>query len=146
MNILKDLVNNKKQLFLTILLVVYILINIKTPDVLSELIDNVYGNLVLVVLAMILFAHSNIVVGVLGVVATYLLLRRSSVSTGTYAIQHYLPSEKSRTDDFSKLNEVPYSLEEQIISKMAPIVSHSASFMETDVSPVLETPNNVTNL
>lgn len=146
MNILKDLVNNKKQLFLTILLVLYILINIKTPVVLNELIDNVYGNLVLVVLAMILFAHSNIVVGVLGVIATYLLLRRSSISTGNYAIQNYLPSEKSRTDDFTKLNEVPYSLEEQIISKMAPIVSHSSSFMETDVNPILETPNNVTNL
>ena len=141
---LKDLmkVENINQIILGIVLIVYIILNVKTPQTISSMIDTVYGNLFVVVVTMILFSTSNPAIGILAVVAAFLLLKRSSASTGTLAIEKYLPSEKSRSDDFSKLNEIPITLEEQMVYKMAPLVSHPSSYSDTNVKPVLEAPND----
>jgi hypothetical protein len=103
------------------------------------MIDTIYGNIVIVIIAIILFSNSHPVVGTLSIVAAYFLIKRSSVSTGSFAIQKYLPSEESRSDDFTKFNEVSITLEEQMVSKMAPLVSHSGKYPEPNYKPVLDT-------
>lgn len=140
----KDLMKaeNINQIILGIVLIVYIILNVKTPDAISSMIDTVYGNIFVVVVTMILFSTSNPGIGILAVVASFLLLKRSSSSTGTLAIEKYLPSENSRSHDFSKLNEIPITLEEQMVYKMAPLVSHPSSYADTNVKPVLEAPND----
>jgi hypothetical protein len=87
---------------------------------------------------MVLFSNSNPVVGVLSIVAAYFLIKRSSITTGSFAIQKYLPSEASRSEDFSKLNEVPITLEEQMVFKMAPLVKHDAQYPDANYKPVLD--------
>jgi hypothetical protein len=135
-----DLIKAEKrhQLVLGIVLVLYILLNVKTPEMLSNLIDSIYGNIVVVVIAMILFSNSNPVVGILSIIAAYMLLKRSSITTGSFAIQKYLPSEESRSADFSKLNEMPITLEEQMVAKMAPLVKHTP-VSQANYQPILDT-------
>ncbi len=41
--------------------------------------------------------------------------------TGTYALNNFLPSEESKVIDFSKYNDFPVTLEEEVVSQMAPI-------------------------
>lgn len=135
-NIIKA--ENRQQLVLGIVLILYIILNVNTPKMLSELIDTIYGNIIIVVIAMILFSNSNPVVGVLSIVAAYFLIKRSSISTGSFAIQKYLPSEASRSDDFSKLNEMPITLEEQMVFKMAPLVTHNAKYPDANYKPVMD--------
>lgn len=79
---------------LAALLVAYIVLNIRTPSMLTKSIDSTIGNVVVVVVALSLFYTKNPVLIVLGVVAAYELIRRSSVTTGTYAMEHSLSSEK----------------------------------------------------
>jgi hypothetical protein len=129
---------NRQQLVLGVVLILYILLNVKTPKMLSELIDTIYGNIAVVVIAMVLFSNSNPVVGVLSIVAAYFLIKRSSISTGSFAIEKYLPSEASRSEDFSKLNELPITLEEQMVYKMAPLVKHDAQYPDANYKPVLD--------
>ena len=135
-----DLIKAEKrhQLVLGIVLVLYILLNVKTPDMISNWIDSIYGNIVVVVIAMILFSNSNPVVGILSIIAAYMLLKRSSITTGSFAIQKYLPSEESRSSDFSKLNEMPITLEEQMVAKTAPLVKHTP-VSQANYQPVLDT-------
>jgi hypothetical protein len=135
-NIIKA--ENRQQLVLGIVLILYIILNVNTPKMLSDLIDTIYGNIIVVVIAMILFSNSNPVVGVISIVAAYFLIKRSSISTGSFAIQKYLPSEASRSDDFSKLNEMPITLEEQMVFKMAPLVSHNAKYPDANYKPVMD--------
>ena len=135
-NIIKA--ENRQQLVLGIVLILYISLNVNTPKMLSDLIDTIYGNIIVVVIAMILFSNSNPVVGVISIVAAYFLIKRSSISTGSFAIQKYLPSEASRSDDFSKLNEMPITLEEQMVFKMAPLVSHNAKYPDANYKPVMD--------
>jgi hypothetical protein len=89
---------------------------------LAKLIDNIYGNIVVIIAAFYLFAHSNPIVGVVGLFAAYELIRRSSHSTGTLAIERYLPTEIKKSGHFSAFNQFPITLEEEVVKKMAPLV------------------------
>ena len=47
--------------------------------------------------------------------------------TGTYALNNFLPSEDSKVIDFSKYNDFPVTLEEEVVSQMAPIGNDGAA-------------------
>ena len=92
MKFLKDLMKNQKQnLLLIIVLITYILLNIKTPDMLSKLIDTITGNIVVILIALYILASSGPIVGVLALYAGYLLIVRSSSIGGVAALKKLIP-------------------------------------------------------
>jgi len=91
--------NGYPQLALLILLIIYILSNIQTPAFLSVLLDNLYGNLAVIVLAFYLLTKLNPIVGVVLIFAAYELIKRSSEKTGTAALQRYLPTELKKNKE-----------------------------------------------
>jgi hypothetical protein len=108
----------KHEMLLTVLLVLYIVLNVPTPDVLSSYVDTPLGNIVIVLIALSFFTHSHPVVGVLGLFAAYVLIRRSSSSS---AIEAYVPSEKRKSEELSAFNQFPVTLEEQMVALRAPL-------------------------
>ena len=136
---LKDLIKAEKQhqTILAIILIIYILLNVETPNILAGLVDNLVGNVVVVIIALLIFTNSHPVVGVLSLIAAYELIKRSGVSTGTNAIRNFLESEKSKVDDFSSYNDFPVTLEEEVVSKMAPLVVNNDE-PHSDFKPVLD--------
>jgi hypothetical protein len=108
----------KHEMLLTVLLVLYIILNVPTPDVLSSYVDTPLGNIVVVLIALSFFTHSHPVVGVLGLFAAYVLIRRSSSSS---AIEAYVPSEKRKSEELSAFNQFPVTLEEQMVALRAPL-------------------------
>jgi len=58
-------------------------------------------------------------------------------TTGTYAMSNYLPSEESKVIDFTKYNDFPVTLEEEVVSQMAPIVVSNES-THLNYQPILE--------
>jgi hypothetical protein len=120
----------KHEMLLTVLFILYIVLNVPTPDVIAPYIDTPLGNIVIVVIALSLFMHSHAVVGVLGLFAAYMLIRRSS---GSAAVEAYVPSEKRKSEELSAYNQFPVTLEEQIVALRAPLAdtevgSATASF------------------
>ena len=143
---------NPSQLSLGVIFVFYILFNIQTPDFLAKMIDTFFGKVVVVVIAAILFMKTNPVIGVLGFVVAYQIIKTSSVATGTYGMKHFLPSEESKMNELRSFNNetvVPPTvmnqlkscgcsgvcsclttaktnfngaLEEEMVDKMAPLV------------------------
>lgn len=102
---------------LAVLLVAYIVLNIKTPTMLTGAIDSTLGNVVVVVVALSLFYTKNPILIVLGVVAAYEIIRRSSVSTGSYAMEHSLKSEKKKAKAMEEYNKpVEKTLEEDMVN------------------------------
>ena len=135
-NSLKSLKSQMRQhIVLAIILVLYILINIPTPNSLASLVDTTTGKIVVVMIVFGMF-QMNKVIGVLSFFAGYQLISRSGESTGTFAIQNYLPSEASKVIDFSKYNNFPPTLEEEMVKQMAPIVVDNNSSL--DYKPVLD--------
>jgi hypothetical protein len=120
----------KHELLLTVLIVLYIVLNVPTPNIIASYVDTPLGNIAVVVIALSLFMHSHAVVGVLGLFAAYVLIRRSSRSA---AIELYVPSEKRKSEELSAFNQFPVTLEEQMVALRAPLAdtavgSGTASF------------------
>lgn len=139
MKLLKNFLQVKEnnQLVLGVVLIVYILLNVRTPHTIAPVIDSTLGNIAIAVLAVVIFRQSRPVIGVLGLIAAYLLIKRSSIVTGTHAIRNYLPSESIKTRDFNRYNQFEVTLEEEMVHKMAPLVKHAPA-KNADYTPVLD--------
>jgi hypothetical protein len=57
--------------------------------------------------------------------------------TGTYALNNFLTSEDDKVIDFSKYNDFPVTLEEEVVSQMAPIGNDGAA-PNVSYKPILE--------
>lgn len=123
----KDLLkkSNQHQLILLVVFILYILLNVQTPNMLATLIDNIYGNVVVVMMALFVLTYMNPIVGVVALYAAYELIQRSSVTTGSAAIRRYLPTEIKKGKHFSAFNQFPVTLEEEVVKQMAPLVETS---------------------
>ena len=93
MNYLKLLLKEVKshELVVGAILIIYILAGVPTPGFLADLVDTTIGILLLLFwLAHYFNVHP--VLGVIGLIAAYELLKRSSSATGNGALMKYLPT------------------------------------------------------
>jgi hypothetical protein len=146
---------NPSQLILGIIFVLYILMNVQTPAFLAGSIDNIFGKVLVVAIAVVIFVKTNPVIGVLGLVVAYQIIKTASVTTGTYGLRHYLPSENSKMQEMQSFNteivapvqEAPEEmhaitnmegdLEVQTVAQMAPLVMNGGESL-LNYSPVLD--------
>lgn len=136
MDMFKDLMKKSKshELALILILIAYILLNVETPHFLAKLIDNLYGNIILLVITIYVFSHSNPVLGIVLLVAVYELINRSGDKTGTAAIKRFMPTELTKSNDLNAFNQFPVTLEEEVVKKMAPLVETNGPY-ELDYKP-----------
>ncbi len=136
----------KNDLILVALFAVYLISNMQLPEGLNLLIDNSFGNIAIILGALILFLNSNSVIGILGFLVAYELIRRSSVSTGTDAIQKYVDTEEKKTAKMQSYQPpVPdVTLEEEVIDNMVDFTE--SDLPASSVKPVLENSYNAEQL
>tara|TARA_B100001059_G_scaffold18346_1_gene15025 strand:- start:2331 stop:2768 length:438 start_codon:yes stop_codon:yes gene_type:complete len=124
--ILKKLTQEKHHSILSILLVFFIILDIKIPLQLANLIDTIVGKTIVIVTIFSLLTFNKFV-GVLAIVAGYLLVMRSMDSTGRKNMR-YLESENSKFSRMKKFNgRHKTSVEEEIIDNMLPRVANEDS-------------------
>ena len=129
--------DNQSELLLIILFIIYILFNIRTPYFLASIVDTVGGYLVVAGLFILLCKSVKIwPVAALGAVALIIFIQRSRVSTGTAGMSMFLPSEIQKSNYFLNLNEMPVTLEEEMVHKMAPFQGHISD--DGSYKPVLD--------
>ena len=117
---------NKKyvsQNVLTLLFVIYLILGLNTPKPIAQIIDTLVGKIVVILLAICLFIYTNPILGVIGFFVAYDLIRRSSVATGNFGIDNYLPTEETKQAKMSSYNQYPYTLEQEMVKKMVPVVN-----------------------
>lgn len=117
--------NNQPQLILLVILILYIIFNIQTPHLLATIIDNIYGNIAVLVFAVYLLTNYNPLLGVVSLYAAYELIQRSSITTGSATINKYLPSQFKTDNHLSAFNQFPVTLEEEMVKQMAPLIDQS---------------------
>lgn len=115
------------QHILTVLFVIYLILGLKTPQMIAQLIDTLPGKIIVIIIAIALFIYTNPILGVIGFFVAYDLIRRSSIETGNYGIDHYLPTEDTKAAKMSSYNQYPYTLEQEMVKKMVPAVSKDMS-------------------
>ena len=143
MKYIKSLLNAEKKhsIVLEVLFLIYVLFNIQTPLVLAKLVDTTIGNVVVVVLALTVFAAAGPIAGILALLASYSLINRSARATGGAYRQDETEAEEIKMKMLEQYNEFPKTLEEEVVSDMAPIIRNDGG-VQADYKPVLNNLND----
>lgn len=146
MKLFKQLVasENRHQLVLTIVLLCYIVLDVQTPKILANVADNVVGKAVVIILALSLLSTSNNILGLIGIVAAYEFIKRTSNIAGNYA-KRFIPSQRKKDEDLEKYNDFPKTLEEEIVQNMPQIV-YASDPDNGNFEPLLSDAGDATSL
>lgn len=112
---------NMGQVVLAILFILYLIMGYKTPELVANMVDTHIGKVVVFVVVLLLFIGCHPVLGVLGIFVAYHLITQSSVVTGSHGLSNYVPTEKKKFTAMTQYNQFPYTLEQEMVKKMAPI-------------------------
>lgn len=127
------------QHVLTVLFIIYLIFGFKTPGPIATAVDTIYGKTLVILLALVLFAYThNPILGVLGMFVAFDLIRRSTVTTGTYAMDKYVPSESRKYANVSAYNQFPMTLEQEVVKRMAPLSHTYSSSTQDQFKPLLD--------
>lgn len=152
MDNLKELFKKDKvgELILCFLFIIYLIMGYKTPEPIAVIIDSIGGKIILLIIVILLFIHANPILAVLSLFVGFVLVRNSSMVTGTDAIKKFLPSETKKgcemsAYNFTPQNQFPYTLEQEVVQKMAPI-SVGGSVNNATYKPLLENLHDAASL
>ena len=124
--------NKQHHYILAVLLAIYILFDVDIPDQVKEMVDSLFGKIVVAVLVISLI-YVNPMVGALGVIAAYVLLNKSTDFTGP--VHKHISSEIKKSQHMKAMNvDHPDNLEQSVVSKMLPRsgrITGSASYKPT---------------
>ena len=126
------------ELILIILFIIYLIMGYKTPEPIASMIDSLSGKIVIVIIVIYMFMHTHPILAILALFVAFDLIRRSSMATGIDALKRYAPSEERKSSQFSAFNQFPYTLEQEVVKKMAPIVQSGSSLSKPSYKPLLE--------
>jgi len=133
---------NAGELVLAILFIIYLIMGYKTPEPVASMLDSLVGKVVIFVIVVYMFMNHNPVLAVLALFVAFDLIRRSSATTGDTMtinqLKKFAPSEKNKMSQFTAFNQFPYTLEQEVIKKMAPVVKPGSSVSKASYKPLLE--------
>jgi hypothetical protein len=134
------------ELILVIVFIIYLIMGYKTPEPVATMIDSLVGKIVIFIIVIYLFMNCNPILAVLSLFVAFDLIRRSSAATGLDALQKYAPSEEKKESQFTAFNQFPYTLEQEVVKKMAPIVQSGSSLKAAPYKPLLNDIHDATPL
>jgi hypothetical protein len=126
------------ELTLAILFIIYLIMGYKTPEPVATAIDSIVGKIVIMLIVIYMFMHTHPILAILALFVAFDLIRRSSMTTGIDALKKYAPTEEKKSSQFSAFNQYPYTLEQEVVKKMAPIVQSGSSMSKPSYKPLLE--------
>ena len=126
------------ELVLVVLFIIYLIMGLKTPEPVAGMVDTLVGKIVIFIMVIYLFMHANPILAVLALLVGFDLIRRSSMATGIDALQRFAPSEEKKSSQFTAFNQFPYTLEQEVVAKMAPIMKSGSSLSQASYKPLLD--------
>jgi hypothetical protein len=125
-----------------VIFVIYIIFPFKSPAFLSGTVNTPIGLVVILIVTLYLFFYTNPILGVVYIFVAYELIRRSSLvrrgSADNYMVRSS-PSEIQRAVEMEQMNPVrTVTLEEDVVSKMAPAQIFHDNTIDTGFKPVAE--------
>lgn len=126
------------EFILVILMIIYLVMGFRTPEILANMVDNIIGKVVIILVVIYLFMHANPILAVVAALVAFDLMRRSTDTTGLGALQAYAPSEEKKMSQFTAFNQFPYTLEQEVVAKMAPIVRSGSPLSSASYKPLLD--------
>ena len=121
------------ELVLILLFIIYLIMGYKTPQPVANFISTIPGMVIVVILAIMLLCSCHPILGVIGVVVAFELIRRSNRDS----YDEYIPSEQNKMQELTAYNQFPYTLEQEVVKEMT--VQRSAGILsQATYKPYLE--------
>jgi len=131
--LLNRLQKEKHHTFLGLLLLLFIVIDVNIPLDLANVVDTIVGKTVTILVIFALLTYNKLV-GVLAIVAGYLLIMRSMNISGKTNLK-YLETEKKKFSKMKKFNnKKTTTIEEEVINNMLPMTNERN--VETIFKPI----------
>lgn len=134
------------ELTLTILFIIYLIMGYRTPEPVANMVDSLVGKIAIFAVVVYMFMNTNPILAVLALFVAFDLIRRSSVATGMDALQRFAPTEAKKMSQFTAFNQFPYTLEQEVVNKMAPIIQSSYTMTKPSFHPLLDNLYNASPL
>jgi hypothetical protein len=128
---------NMPQLVLSVLFILYLVMGLQIPDSVASVIDSTVGKIVIVVVALLLFAYSNPILGVLALLVAYHMIKGASIKTGMAGLEAYYPTEQKKWSPFTPTHQFPYTLEQEVVKNMT-TQKFNATYVKAPFKPVIE--------
>jgi hypothetical protein len=122
------------------LFVIFLALGKPVPHEMSRFIETPIGTVLVIAVALSLFAYSNPILAILGIFVAFEMIRR----TGTFESYLYVPSEANKWNNVKDITKVEYTLEQEVIKHMAPIIEPRLmpSFDESAFKPIMDYSHN----
>ena len=121
--LVKKLTKDKHHALLTALLTIFIVLDISVPVSIANLVDTIVGKTVVILVVFSLIAFNKLV-GVLAIVAGYMLIIRSMNVSSNNKFR-YLETERVKFRKMNSFNKKEkLTVEEEVIDNMLPRVSN----------------------
>ena len=128
---------NMPETILTVLFIIYLVMGYKMPECVATMIDSTIGKILVVLAALMLFAYSNPILGVLALLVAYQMIRGASVKTGMAGLEEYYPTEEKKWSPFSPAHQFPYTLEQEVVKNMT-TQKFNTEYVKAPYRPTLE--------
>lgn len=106
------------EIILSILFLIYLIMGYPTPQPLAEMIDTTAGKIVVLGIAVLVFSRCSLFLGVLAILVAFYIIHQSTIGSGSYALQHYVPDQKHKDRYLNAQHQFPYTLEQEMVKKM----------------------------
>jgi hypothetical protein len=100
------------------LLSLFIVFDVEIPDSVASMVDSLLGKVIIILVSLTLLT-ANPIIGSLGVIAAYLLIKRSE-RNNSVLVEKFVPSEIKKVREMQRYNSEPLTLEETIIKNQIP--------------------------
>ena len=128
---------NMPQLALSVLFVIYLVMGYKIPEGVATMVDSPIGKVVVVLVALMLFAYSNPILGVLALLVAYQMIKSASIKTGMAGLEQYYPTEQKKWSPFTPAHQFPYTLEQEVVKNMT-TQKFNTDYVKAPFRPTLE--------
>jgi hypothetical protein len=128
---------NMPQLVLLVLFVIYLVMGYKMPEGVATMVDSTIGKIIVILVALMLFAYSNPVLGVLGLLVAYQMVKSASIKTGMAGLEEYYPTEQKKWSPFTPTHQFPYTLEQEVVKNMT-TQKFNTDYVKAPFSPTLD--------
>jgi hypothetical protein len=113
------------------------------PEGLAQVVDTTIGKVIVGLVALLLFAYSNPILGVLGLLVAFQLIQSASIKTGMAALEQYYPTEEKKWSPFSPAHQFPYTLEQEVVKNMT-TQKFNTTYVKAPWRPVLDDTHDAT--
>lgn len=131
------------ELILFILFVIYLVMGYDVPESLANVVNSMLGKLLIFLIVIYLFLYKNPVLAVVSLLVAFELIRRSRYIDNATRIEQILnpgctDGPEMSQYPFTAYNQFPYTLEQEVVKKMAPIVQSGSVLTQASFKPYLE--------